>query len=70
MMDQYSESEHPSDMTPKQRFDLERWARLNDMTLEEFLESDLLQQLNEFRARRSKNQSASSGDNGTCERSN
>lgn len=45
-------SDKHGDFSPKQRLELERWARLNDMTLEEFLESDLHQKIQDYREKR------------------
>ncbi|MGE9295432.1 MAG: hypothetical protein ACQKBV_04005 [Puniceicoccales bacterium] len=40
-MSQYNDNPDPAaDLAPKQRYELERWARLNDMSLTEFLDSN------------------------------
>ncbi len=37
------------DLSPKQRFEMERWARLHGMTMEEFMSSNIAEQQRIFR---------------------
>ncbi|WP_309397017.1 hypothetical protein [Cerasicoccus maritimus] len=48
-MSQENQSGCRGDLSPKQRFEMERWARLHGMTMEEFMSSNIAEQQRIFR---------------------
>ncbi|WP_309384624.1 hypothetical protein [Cerasicoccus frondis] len=49
-----AQSNSPDELSPKQRFELERWARLHGMSVEEFLSNNIAEQQRIFRNHKSK----------------
>ena len=49
-MSNNSQPGFPDDMSARQRFELERWARLNGMSVEDFVSANLKEQQRIFHA--------------------
>ncbi|WP_269539377.1 hypothetical protein [Cerasicoccus fimbriatus] len=62
-MSHNSQPGFPDDMSAKQRFELERWARLNGMSVEDFVSANLKEQQRIFQALHAKSNSDSLAQN-------